>query len=202
MLTVAPADRVKVLAALASGESRVLIFARTKHGAGKLARDLARAGTAVAELHGDLAQGARTRNLAAFASGGVRALVATDIAARGIHVDGIGLVIHADPPAEHKAYVHRSGRTARGGAEGAVVTVQTPAQAPEVRALMRKAGVSPQAAVVDPGSAVLRSIAGPPAKRAAQVAAPARPVLVSGQATGRGAVAASGAFRGRRVRRG
>ena len=161
LLTVAPADRVKVLAALASGESRVLIFTRTKHGARKLARDLARAGTAVAELHGDLVQGARTRNLAAFASGEVRALVATDIAARGIHVDGIGLVIHADPPAEHKAYVHRSGRTARGGAEGTVVTVQTAAQAAEVGRLMRKAGVSPRAAIVDPGSAVLRSIAGP-----------------------------------------
>jgi superfamily II DNA/RNA helicase len=198
LLTVAPADRVKVLATLASGESRVLIFTRTKHRASKLARDLARAGTAVAELHGDLAQGARTRNLSAFASGEVRALVATDIAARGIHVDAIDLVIHADPPTEHKAYVHRSGRTARGGAEGTVVTVQTPAQATEVRTLMRKAGVSPHTAVVDPGSAVLRSIAGPPAKRTAQVAAPPRPVLVSGPATGLGAVAASGAFRGRR----
>jgi superfamily II DNA/RNA helicase len=202
LLTVTPADRVKVLATLASGESRVLIFTRTKHGASKLARDLARAGTAAAELHGDLAQGARTRNLAAFASGRVRALVATDIAARGIHVDGVNLVIHADPPAEHKAYVHRSGRTARGGADGTVVTVQTAAQAAEVRTLMRKAGVSPQAAVVDPGSAVLRSIAGPPAKRTALVDTPARPVVVSGQATGRGAVAASGAFRGRRGRRG
>jgi superfamily II DNA/RNA helicase len=129
-------------------------------------------------------------------------LVATDIAARGIHVDGVGLVIHADPPAEHKAYVHRSGRTARGGADGTVVTVQTAAQAAEVRTLMRKAGVSPQAAVVDPGSAVLRSIAGPPAKRTALVDTPARPVIVSGQATGRGAVAASGAFRGSRRRRG
>jgi superfamily II DNA/RNA helicase len=202
LLTVAPADRVKVLATLASGEPRVLIFTRTKYRARKLARDLAAAGTAVAELHGDLAQGARTRNLASFVSGEVRALVATDIAARGIHVDGIDLVIHADPPAEHKAYVHRSGRTARGGAEGTVVTMQTPAQATEVRTLMRKAGVSPQAAVVDPASAVLRSIAGPPAKRTIRVATPARPVLVSGQATGRGAVAASGAFRGRRGRRG
>ena len=201
LLTVTAEDRVKVLATLASGESRVLIFTRTKHRASKLARDLARAGTAVTELHGDLAQGARTRNLAAFASGGVRALVATDIAARGIHVDGVDLVIHADPPAEHKAYVHRSGRTARGGAEGTVVTVQTAAQAAEVRTLMRKAGVSPQAAVVDPGSAVLRSIAGPPAKRTKPVAVPARPMLVSGQATGRGAVAASGAFLGRRGRR-
>ncbi|HEY7265451.1 MAG TPA: RNA helicase, partial [Trebonia sp.] len=110
--------------------------------------------------------------------------------------------IHADPPAEHKAYVHRSGRTARGGAEGTVVTVQTAAQATEVRTLMRQAGISPQTATAGPCSAVLRSIAGPPAKRTTQVGAPARPVLVSGQATGRGAVAASGAFRGRRGRRG
>src|SRR6202012_369770 len=107
------------------------------------------------------AQGARERNLASFASGRVRVIVATDIAARGIHVDGVDLVIHADPPAEHKAYTHRSGRTARGGAEGTVVTVQTAAQAAEVRTLMRKAGVSPRAVAAAPGAAVLREIAGP-----------------------------------------
>jgi superfamily II DNA/RNA helicase len=209
LLTVAPADRVKVLATLASGESRVLIFTRTKHGASKLARQLVRAGAPVAELHGNLAQGARTRNLAAFAAGEVRAMVATDIAARGIHVDGIGLVIHADPPAEHKAYVHRSGRTARAGAGGAVVTVQTAAQAAEVRTLMRQAGISPQTATAGPGSAVLRSIAGPAARRTGPAAGLARPVPVGGQATGRGtlatgrgAVAVSGAYRGRRGRRG
>jgi superfamily II DNA/RNA helicase len=198
LITVTPADRVGVLATLASGEARVLIFTRTKHGASKLARALTRAGTPAAELHGNLAQGARTRNLAAFASGQVRAMVATDIAARGIHVDGVDLVIHADPPAEHKAYVHRSGRTARGGAEGTVVTVVTAAQASEVRTLMRKADVSPQAAVAGPGSAVLRSIAGPPAMRTPPAATLPRPVLASDQATGRGAVAASGGFRGRR----
>jgi superfamily II DNA/RNA helicase len=209
LLTVAPADRVGVLATLASGEARVLIFTRTKHGASKLARQLAKAGTPVVELHGNLAQGTRTRNLAAFASGEVRALIATDIAARGIHVDGIDLVIHADPPAEHKAYVHRSGRTARGGAGGTVVTVQTAAQAAEVRTLMRQAGISPQAAIAGPGSAVLRSIAGPPARRTGPVAGPACPVPAGDQAagrgtlaTGRGAVAASGAYRGRRGRRG
>jgi superfamily II DNA/RNA helicase len=92
-------------------------------------------------------------------------MVATDIAARGIHVDGIDLVIHADPPAEHKAYAHRSGRTARAGADGVVVTMQTAAQAHEVRALMRKAGVTPQVAEADPDSAVVREIAGPPAPR-------------------------------------
>ena len=98
--------------------SRSLVFTRTKHGAQKLARQLTAAGIPAAELHGNLAQNARERNLAAFASGAVRVLVATDIAARGIHVDGIDLVIHADPPAEHKAYLHRSGRTARAGASG------------------------------------------------------------------------------------
>ncbi len=118
LLTVTPADRVGVIATLASGEGRVLIFTRTKHGARKLVRQLALAGTLATELHGNLTQGARTRNLAAFASGEVRALVATDIAARGIHVDGIDLVVHADPPTEHKAYTHRSGRTARGRHRG------------------------------------------------------------------------------------
>jgi superfamily II DNA/RNA helicase len=204
LLTVTPADRVGVIAALAGGEGRTLIFTRTKHGARRLARQLAQAGTPAVELHGNLAQGARTRNLEAFASGAVRAMVATDIAARGIHVDGIELVIHADPPTEHKAYTHRSGRTARGGAEGIVVTLQTAAQVSEVRTLMRKAGVRPQASVAGPGSAIIRSIAGPPARRPARVAPPARPAslptLVEGQPGGRGAAAASASFRGRRRR--
>ena len=113
-------------------------------------------------------------------------------------MDGIDLVIHADPPAEHKAYVHRSGRTARGGAAGVVVTVQTAAQAAGVRALMRKAGVTPRATAAGPGSAVLRSIAGPPARRTAPVARLTRPAPAATAATGRGAVAASGGFRGRR----
>jgi superfamily II DNA/RNA helicase len=151
----------------------------------------------VVELHGDLGQGARERNLASFASGVARVLVATDIAARGIHVEGIGLVIHADPPAEHKAYLHRSGRTARAGADGVVITLQSPAQAADVRGLMRRAGVSPLAATVSPGSALLRSIAGPPAARAEPPAAGAAP-LPAGPATGRGAVAMSASYRGRR----
>ncbi len=207
LLTVTPADRVGVIAALASGEGRVLIFTRTKHGARKLVKQLGQAGTPATELHGNLTQGARTRNLAAFANGEVNALVATDIAARGIHVDGIDLVVHADPPAEHKAYTHRSGRTARGGAEGTVVTVQTAAQAAEVRTLMRKAGVSPQASMAGPGSSVLRDIAGPPARPAVRAAAAAAvrraaaPVSTVGQPGSRGAAAASSSFRGRRGRR-
>ena len=207
LLTVTSADRVAVIATLASGEARTLIFTRTKHGASRLARQLAQAGTPASELHGNLTQGARTRNLAAFASGEVRTLVATDIAARGIHVDGIDLVIHADPPTEHKAYTHRSGRTARGGAEGTVVTLQTSDQSSEVRTLMRKAGVSPQASTAGPGSAVLRSIAGPPAKpvmrvaRSAGTARASAPAPAGGQPGSRGAAAASAAFRGRRGRR-
>ena len=165
VITVAHGDRVEVIAALAGGDKRSLVFTRTKHGAERLARQLTTAGIPAAELHGNLRQGARSRNLAAFGSGAVRVMVATDIAARGIHVDGIDLVIHADPPAEHKAYLHRSGRTARAGADGVVVTMQTAAQAREVRDLMRKAGVTPQVAEADPDSAVVREIAGPPAQR-------------------------------------
>src|SRR4029077_18104445 len=119
-----------------------------------------------AELHGNLRQGARSRNLAAFASGLARVMVATDIAARGIHIDGIDLVIHADPPAEHKAYVHRSGRTARGGADGVVVTLQTKAQVRGVAAMMRKPDITRHASVpAHPASDVLAEIAGPPAPR-------------------------------------
>ena len=165
VITVSHGDRVEVIAALAGGDKRSLVFTRTKHGAERLARQLTTAGIPAAELHGNLRQGARSRNLAAFGSGAVRVMVATDIAARGIHVDGIDLVIHADPPAEHKAYLHRSGRTARAGADGVVVTMQTAAQAREVRDLMRKAGVTPQVAEADPDSAVVREIAGPPAQR-------------------------------------
>ena len=126
-------------------------------------------------------------------------MVATDIAARGIHVDGIDLVIHADPPAEHKAYLHRSGRTARAGAAGVVITLQTPAQEHEVRALMRKANVVPLAAKVRPGSALLRSIAGEPAEPIAPVAQPAgrETAAAATPATGRGAVAMSTRYRGR-----
>jgi superfamily II DNA/RNA helicase len=202
LLTVEPADRVDVVRVLAGGDKRSLVFTRTKHGAKKLARQLTETGVPAAELHGDLSQSVRTRNLASFATGAVRVLVATDIAARGIHVDGIGLVIHADSPTEHKAYLHRSGRTARAGAAGTVITLQTPAQAREVRALMKRANVIPLGATVSPRSPLLRSIAGPPAKPIA----PARRTAQHAQhtaaapATGSGAVAMSAGYRGRRRR--
>ena len=166
VITIDPAKKLEVLATLVGGDKRSLVFTRTKHGAERLARQLTELGIPAAELHGNLRQGARSRNLAAFSSGVARVMVATDIAARGIHVDGIDLVIHADPPAEHKAYVHRSGRTARGGADGVVVTLQMRSQAREVTAMMRKAGITPHTAVAaDPDSEVLHAIAGPPAAR-------------------------------------
>jgi superfamily II DNA/RNA helicase len=168
LLTVDPAERTAVVAALTGGMGRSLIFTRTRHGARRLARQLTAEQIPAADLHGDLTQAARERNLARFASGSVRVLVATDIAARGIHVDGIDLVVHADSPTEHKAYLHRSGRTGRGGASGVVVTLQTAAQARDVRTLMRKANVVPLAATVQPGSPLLRSIAGEPAERPAR----------------------------------
>jgi superfamily II DNA/RNA helicase len=199
LLTVAPGDRVAVVAALAGGSNRSLVFTRTKHGAQKLTRQLTGAGVSVVQLHGNLGQGARERNLASFASGAARVMVATDIAARGIHVDGIDLVIHADPPAEHKAYLHRSGRTARAGAGGVVITVQSPAQVGDVRVLMRQAGVVPLAARVSPGSALIRSIAGPPAGPAPLPAVSEAPVIAA-RATGRAAVAMSAGYRGRRRR--
>jgi len=199
LLTIAPADRVGVVTALVGGSGRSLVFTRTKHAARRLARQLTASGIPSAELHGDLSQGARERNLATFSSGVLRVIVATDVAARGIHVEGIDLVIHADPPSEHKAYLHRSGRTARAGASGTVITLQTTAQAADVRALMRKAAVVPLTATVTPGSAVLRSIAGEPV---APVMLPvARPVAITAApGTGRSAAAVSAGFRGRRRR--
>jgi superfamily II DNA/RNA helicase len=165
LLTTTHDDRLGVLMELAGGDNRSLIFTRTKHGAKRLAKQLSDSGIPATELHGNLTQNARDRNLTAFSSGKVRVLVATDIAARGIHVDRIDLVIHADPPAEHKAYLHRSGRTARAGAGGTVVTMQLPSQAPEVRKLMQRAGVKPSSAKVSPGSPEVAEIAGPQAER-------------------------------------
>jgi superfamily II DNA/RNA helicase len=152
-----------VIHELASGMERSLLFTRTKHGAKRLAAQLTAAGTPALDLHGNLSQKARERNLAAFSSGTVKVLVATDVAARGIHVDGIALVVHTDPPTEHKAYLHRSGRTARAGAAGAVVTVMTPDQRSDVRTLIRRAGIAPVTTSVVPGSAEIGSVVGPKA---------------------------------------
>ena len=126
---------------LASGTSRRILFMRTKHHAKKLAKALTEAGIPAVDLHGNLSQPQRDRNLAAFSEGTVKVLVATDVAARGVHVDNVELVIHVDPPMEHKAYLHRSGRTARAGAEGDVVTICLPTQQKDVAALLKKADI-------------------------------------------------------------
>lgn len=135
-----------LIEALASGTERRIFFTRMKHQAKKLAKQLTARGIPAVELQGNLSQNARDRNLAEFVSGEAKVLVATDVAARGVHVDGVDLVVHVDPPVEHKAYLHRSGRTARAGNEGDVVTVVLPEQRGEMRQIMRaaKIRVSPQ----------------------------------------------------------
>ena len=142
-------QRVPILVELTSAPGRTVVFTRTKHGAKALARQLNKSGVPSVDLHGNLSQGARTRNMEAFHSGKASTLVATDIAARGIHVDDVALVVHADPPTEHKAYLHRSGRTARAGASGTVITLMTDDQVRDVRALTRAAGIKPLTTKVD-----------------------------------------------------
>jgi superfamily II DNA/RNA helicase len=163
VLQVQAADKGEVVRQLASGLGRSVLFTRTKHQAKKLAKQLTAQGIPAVDLHGNLSQNARERNLEAFSTGASRVLCATDIAARGIHVDDVALVVHVDPPAEHKAYLHRSGRTARAGAEGAVVTVSTPDQAGEVRTLARQAGITPTVSVVRPGAPQIEALTGPAA---------------------------------------
>lgn len=135
-------EKKDVVKALASGMGRRILFTRTKHAAKKLAKQLTSQGIPSVDLHGNLSQPQRDRNLAAFSSGAAKVLVATDVAARGVHVDDVELVVHVDPPMEHKAYLHRSGRTARAGAEGAVVTLVMPGQERDVKDLLRKAAIA------------------------------------------------------------
>jgi len=155
-----PQDKKDLVHRLASGTGRRILFMRTKHHARKMAKQLTDAGIPSVDLHGNLSQPARDRNLAAFSSGEVRVLVATDIAARGVHVDDIELVVHIDPPAEHKAYLHRSGRTARAGSAGDVVTVVLPEQRRETQALLRRAGIQVAPVQVTAQSEAVEKVAG------------------------------------------
>jgi len=133
-----------VVAEIASRPGRSILFVRTKHGAERLAKQLRDVGVGADALHGGRTQSQRTRALTAFKDGTAPVLVATDVAARGIHVDGVSLVLHVDPPADHKDYLHRSGRTARAGESGIVVVLTTPTQEREVRGMLTRAGVRPQ----------------------------------------------------------
>lgn len=175
---VATADEKRDLVhALASGTGRRILFTRTKHQAKRLAKQLTSAGIPAVDLHGNLSQSARDRNLAAFGSGDVRVLVATDVAARGVHVDEVELVVHVDPPAEHKAYLHRSGRTARAGSAGDVATVMLPEQAGDMKSLLKAAAIAAAPQRVTAASPAVTTLVG-------ERAAPVPPPAVSGSTGG------------------
>ncbi|WP_246284238.1 DEAD/DEAH box helicase [Gordonia asplenii] len=158
--TASAAEKNDLVQELASGLGRRILFMRTKHQAKKLAKKLTAEGIPAVDLHGNLSQAQRDRNLAAFGDGSARVLVATDVAARGVHVDGVELVVHVDPPAEHKAYLHRSGRTARAGSEGDVVTLCLPEQRSDLRKLLNKAKIDVKPQRVDAKSAVVDELVG------------------------------------------
>ncbi|MDF5819680.1 DEAD/DEAH box helicase [Corynebacterium felinum] len=152
--------RAEVVARIAARTGKTIMFMRTKHGVDRQVKKLRRVGINAAGLHGDKGQGARTNALAGFAEGSVPVLVATDIAARGIDISDVDLVVHIDPPAEHKAYLHRAGRTARAGATGTVVTLVTDEQIKEVTALLKKAGVEAKTLTVHEESPELVTLTG------------------------------------------
>ncbi|MEU6562352.1 C-terminal helicase domain-containing protein [Nocardia nova] len=159
LLRVRAADKRAVLTEIAARPGRTLLFGRTQYGVDKLARRLRESGVAAVALHGGLSQSQRNRTLAAFADGTAPVLVATDVAARGIHVDDITLVVHADPAADAKDYLHRSGRTGRAGAAGTVVTLVTDTS-DEAAAVLRAAGVHAREIAVRPGDPGLTALTG------------------------------------------
>jgi superfamily II DNA/RNA helicase len=181
LLHVREDERLPVLVDLAAAPGRTLVFTRTKHGAKRLTRQLNAAGVRSVELHGNLAQNARDRNLRAFTNGTARTLVATDIASRGIHVDDVTRVVHADPPVEHKAYMHRSGRTARAGADGTVITLMTDNQVADVALLARRAGIAATTTRLRSGDPLLRRLA--PGERTYEVVVNDEPTVETAAST-------------------
>ncbi|MFI8092907.1 DEAD/DEAH box helicase [Streptomyces sp. NPDC086080] len=153
ILVVKPKDKAPVTAAIASRKGRTIIFVRTQLGADRVAEQLRDAGVKADALHGGMTQGARTRTLADFKDGYVHVLVATDVAARGIHVDGIDLVLNVDPAGDHKDYLHRAGRTARAGRTGTVVSLSLPHQRRQIFRLMEDAGVDATRHIIQGGAA-------------------------------------------------
>ncbi|KGA18817.1 hypothetical protein GM51_7700 [freshwater metagenome] len=153
-------DKPTILAEIGSRKGKTMFFARTQAGVDRIAKDLANKGVPAGALHGGKTQAVRTRTLAAFKEGLTDVLVATDVAARGIHVDGVSLVVHIDPPNDHKDYLHRAGRTARAGETGKVVTMIGPRQQKAVTAMTSRAGVDPEVVKVKPMSKELVSITG------------------------------------------
>jgi superfamily II DNA/RNA helicase len=193
VLVLSAQDKVAVAAEIAGRPGRTLFFVRTKHGADRLAKQLSRAGVDAAAIHGDRNQNQRQRALDAFAAGHPRVLVATDVAARGIHVDDVDLVVQFDPPNDHKDYLHRSGRTARAGATGMVIALVERGQLRELRRLHDAAGVIAASDEVAAGHHVVRQIAAsgtpvPPAPAAVPegTAAPRGPARRRGNSQRRG----------------
>ncbi|MCX5440231.1 DEAD/DEAH box helicase [Streptomyces sp. NBC_00056] len=160
VLHVHPVDKHAATTEIAARDGRVIMFLDTKHAVDRLTRDLLGVGVRAAALHGGKSQPQRTRTLAQFKSGHVTVLVATNVAARGIHVDSLDLVVNVDPPSDHKDYLHRGGRTARAGESGSVVTLVLPYQRRDMSRLMRDAGITPQIAQVRAGEAELSRITG------------------------------------------
>ena len=160
MLVIPPQDKFPITAAIANRRGKTIVFARTQLGVDRLVQQLAEVGVRAGALHGGKTQRVRTRTLAEFREGRTNILVATDVAARGIHVDGISLVVHVDPPKDPKEYLHRAGRTARAGESGAVVTLVLPKQRRSTQAMTAKAGVRPAEVRVRLGDPKLEEITG------------------------------------------
>jgi superfamily II DNA/RNA helicase len=176
LLVVDTTAKPRVVAEIAAREGRTILFVRTKHGVDRLVKTLRRDGVAAGALHGGKAQNARNRAIAEFKEGRTPVLVATDVAARGIHVDDVSLVVHVDPPADPKDYLHRAGRTARAGESGTVVTMVTPPERREVDRLTRLAGVRAAVAEVAPGAPALAGITGARTPSGVPVPEPVKPV--------------------------
>ncbi|MFG1776749.1 DEAD/DEAH box helicase [Micromonospora sp. NPDC049048] len=160
MLLIPPHDKFPVAASIAARDGRTMVFARTQLGVDRLVEQLAAVGVRAGGLHGGKTQRMRTRTLAEFREGRVNVLVATDVAARGIHVDGVSLVLHVDPPKDPKDYLHRAGRTARAGESGAVATLVLPKQRRTTLAMLEKAGVAPAETRVRAGDPTLAELTG------------------------------------------
>ncbi|MFI5615940.1 DEAD/DEAH box helicase [Streptomyces sp. NPDC051567] len=160
VLHVHGADKHRTTTEIAARDGRVIMFLDTKHAVDRLTQDLLDSGVRAAALHGGKSQPQRTRTLAQFKTGHVTVLVATNVAARGIHVDNLDLVVNVDPPTDHKDYLHRGGRTARAGESGSVVTLVTPNQRRDMVRLMAAAGITPQTTQVRAGEAALHRITG------------------------------------------
>ena len=167
---VAKADRTAVTAEAVNAVWPAIVFCRTRHGSDRLAKQLGKVGIQAAKIHGGRSQSQRTQALADFANGKVSVLVASDVAARGIHVDGVAAVVHYDAPEDHKTYVHRSGRTARAGKGGVVLTLVQPDQVKDMRQVQRQIGLNE--AFTNPDASALRSLSDAPARPPA----PAKPI--------------------------